>query len=295
MRPGFLKFFWTALFLCVLVFAPAVSFSNGISIEIRGEFSQGSVLFARVSGVSANASGTIGFLEKEFDMTNRSGALEATLPVPLDLAPGSYQVVASVVSDGVEERLSRTVSVSAKNYGVQRLALSGSQLALYDDPQADRDNDAILEALGRCSEDAVSWTSKFTRPVDGRVSTQFGLRRYYGDDPEPEFHKGVDIAGYVGKRVVAPQNGVVLMTGEDLVLHGGVVVLSHGRGVGTIYLHLDSVCVSVGDRVRQGDVIGIMGEKGVATGPHLHWAAYSQGIPVSPWQLVTLPASWLDE
>ncbi|MBR0518208.1 M23 family metallopeptidase [bacterium] len=134
---------------------------------------------------------------------------------------------------------------------------------------------------------------QFVKPVQGRTSTGYGLRRYYNDDPEPEFHKGIDIASWNGCNVVAPQNAVVVMAKENLILHGNVIVLDHGRGVGSLYLHLGSISVKEGQYVKQGQVIGTIGSSGASTGPHLHWATYSHGVPVNPWQLFALPSSWI--
>lgn len=282
-----------SLFLLFSVFACCgISSASQLSSELRGDFFQGSVIFASVKGASASAEAFAELDGRIFSLSNINGVLMGGISLPLDAAEGSYRIVFTVSDGGTKSSFERSVNIKPKAYGTQHLRITESQLASYDDPQSDIDNDAILDALKKCS-DNIRWEKSFIRPVDGRVSTLFGLKRFYNDDPEPEFHKGVDIAGYTGKKIVAPQNGIVLMAKNDLLLHGGTVVISHGRGIGTIYLHLDSVAVSEGQHVRQGEVIGFMGEKGVSTAPHLHWAAYAGGYPINPWLLMNLPASWL--
>lgn len=282
------------IFIFSLGFSSASESQEKPKIILKGSFTQGSVLFMEISGLSENSGGTVRFRDASYSLQYANNALATTIPISLDCPQGSYLLSAEISSGESVFNIERTINVSAHTYGVQRLWLSESQLASYDDPQANADNDAILAALKLCDKGEIAWHKKFICPLSGYISTAFGLKRFYNEDVTPEFHKGVDIAGVKGEIVSAPQNGIVLMAKENLPLHGGVVVLNHSRGLGTIYLHLDSVSVSKGEYVKQGDEIGRVGNKGVSTGAHLHWAAYSHGTPVNPWQLLTLPASWLE-
>ena len=98
-----------------------------------------------------------------------------------------------------------------------------------------------------------------------------------------EFHRGIDISGRKGEPITAPNHGKVVFT-DDLTFHGKTVVLSHGQGVGSIYIHMDSIDVEEGDRLKKGDTLGTVGSSGLSTAPHLHWGIYIHGKAVDPTQ-----------
>lgn len=121
----------------------------------------------------------------------------------------------------------------------------------------------------------------FIRPVQGRISGRFGNQRVYnGSAGAP--HSGMDIAAPKGTPVLAPAAGIVTFADPDLYLTGGTVVLDHGRGVSSNFLHLSRIDVRVGDRVAQGETIGAVGATGRATGPHLHWGMNWFDVRVDP-------------
>jgi murein DD-endopeptidase MepM/ murein hydrolase activator NlpD len=114
----------------------------------------------------------------------------------------------------------------------------------------------------------------FVWPVAGRISGRFGNQRVYvanGKDVPKSPHSGMDIAAPQGTPIKAPASGLVTFADADLYLTGGTVLIDHGHGVSSNFLHLSRLDVKVGDRVEQGQVIGAVGKTGRATGPHLHW------------------------
>lgn len=114
----------------------------------------------------------------------------------------------------------------------------------------------------------------FIWPVTGRISGRFGNQRVYvvgGKDVPKSPHSGMDIAAPEGTPVKAPAAGIVTFADTDLYLTGGTLLLDHGHGVSSNFLHLSRIDVKVGDRIEQGQVIGAVGKTGRATGPHLHW------------------------
>ncbi len=276
------------LFVCFC--APAWSQSENSSpkpvLSVQGSSLQGSILFLRLTGIEEQTDAKVQFDSITVDFIKEGAILAATLPIRLDAAPGAHPLIVTAKTPVGELTFKRTVNISAHTYGRQNLWLPESQLAKYDDPQADRDNAAIKEALGFVTE-GIIWKKRFITPTEGQVVTLFGLKRFYNSDPQPEFHRGIDIAAPLGQKIKASQNGIVRFAKRNLILHGDTVVIDHGKGVGTLYLHMNTINVKVGQNVQQGDIIGTVGSKGASSGPHLHWAAYSQGEPVDPRQLVT--------
>lgn len=118
--------------------------------------------------------------------------------------------------------------------------------------------------------DETGFAEAFQWPVQGRNSGRFGNQRIYDGTPGAP-HSGMDIAAAAGTPVRAPASGVVTFAAPDLYLTGGTLLLDHGRGISSNFLHLSRIDVRVGEVVRQGQVIGAVGATGRATGPHLHW------------------------
>ncbi len=121
---------------------------------------------------------------------------------------------------------------------------------------------------------------EFIWPVEGPISSTFGLRRFFNDQPRRP-HGGIDIAMPTGTPIVAPADGTIIDTGEYF-FNGNSVFIEHGLGVQTFYAHMHSISVSIGDEVKQGDEIGTVGETGRVTGAHLHWSLGLNGTWVDP-------------
>ena len=121
----------------------------------------------------------------------------------------------------------------------------------------------------------------FVWPVHGRISGRFGNQRIYNGEPRAP-HSGMDIAVPVGTPVRAPASGVVTFAAPALYLTGGTVLIDHGFGLSSNFLHLSALKVHVGERVRQGQVIALSGMTGRATGPHLHWGFNWFGTRLDP-------------
>ena len=129
----------------------------------------------------------------------------------------------------------------------------------------------------------------FTWPVTGRISGRFGNQRIYNGDPKAP-HSGMDIAVPTGTPVKAPAAGIVTFAAPDLYLTGGTILLDHGFGLSSNFLHLSRLDVKAGDHVRQGQVLGAAGMTGRATGPHVHWGFNWFGVRLDPLLLPGIAA-----
>lgn len=130
------------------------------------------------------------------------------------------------------------------------------------------------------------WRQSFIWPVRARISGRFGSQRVYRGEPG-SYHSGLDLAAPPGTTYVAPADGVViLIADEPFTLEGRLIMIDHGMGLNSAFLHSDRALVKVGDMVRQGQPIGTVGATGRATGPHLHWGLTWNGARVDPLPLV---------
>jgi murein DD-endopeptidase MepM/ murein hydrolase activator NlpD len=130
---------------------------------------------------------------------------------------------------------------------------------------------AQINAARRVNAASDGWRQAFIWPARGRISGLFGSQRIYRGEPGAP-HSGVDVAGATGTPVVAPADGVVVLAAASpFTLEGNLLMIDHGMGLNSAFLHLSRIDVKVGDVVRQGEPVGAIGMTGRATGPHLHW------------------------
>jgi murein DD-endopeptidase MepM/ murein hydrolase activator NlpD len=210
------------------------------------------------------------------------------LPVPMEMPAGDHHVtIYWKYADGRMGKATEPVRVAPRRFGVQHLKLSARQEQAYTAPEVERERELIGAALARVSDERA-WRGSFLMPVAGRISTQYGLQRYVNGRLAYR-HRGIDIAAPQGTPVVAAADGVVALAEDWFALHGQTVILDHGQGVATLYLHLSAIEVKAGQRVARGQVIGRVGSTGVATGPHLHYAVYVYGTAVDPLFWTDLP------
>jgi len=140
---------------------------------------------------------------------------------------------------------------------------------------------ALITAARDRDDERTDFTQTFIWPVQGRISGRFGNARVYNGQPGAG-HSGMDIAVPTGTAVKAPAAGVVTFAAPDLYLTGGTLLIDHGFGVSSNFLHLSRIDVKVGDRVDQGQVVAAVGATGRATGPHLHWGMNWFGTRIDP-------------
>ena len=144
-----------------------------------------------------------------------------------------------------------------------------------------RREQARVSAARTRDDDRADFAQRFIRPVEGRISGRFGSGRIYNGKPGAG-HSGMDIAAPTGTAVKAPAAGIVSFADPGLYLTGGTVVIDHGHGVSSNFLHLSRIDVKVGDRIEQGQPFAAVGATGRATGPHLHWGMNWFDVRVDP-------------
>lgn len=142
---------------------------------------------------------------------------------------------------------------------------------------------ARIDAARALVTDAQGWRQRFIFPVRGRISGRFGSQRIYRGEPGA-YHSGLDLTtGTSGTPFVAPADGVVILAAQTpFTLEGNLLMIDHGMGLNSAFLHCAQILVKEGDHVKQGQVIGRIGMTGRATGPHLHWSIKWQDARLDP-------------
>jgi biotin carboxyl carrier protein len=183
--------------------------------------------------------------------------------------------------DAAQESIN--LQVMPRDWPIERI--NGVPPATVNPPPAiaariEREQARVVAARIR-DDDRLDFAQSFTWPVQGRISGRFGNQRIYNGTPKSA-HSGMDIAAPSGTPVKAPASGLATFAAPDLYLTGGTLLLDHGHGVSSNFLHLSRIDVKVGDRVEQGQVIGAVGATGRATGPHLHWGMNWFDVRIDP-------------
>ncbi len=182
---------------------------------------------------------------------------------------------------GPEDTRNPAFWLSRRNFRIQRITLPANSRDLGTDHEFDR-----VDAFKALITPERYWNGAFLRPSQGRVSSEYGVRRYYnGVFAENYYHRGVDYAAPTGTPIIAPAAGRVVLVGrvaDGFELHGNTIGVDHGQGVASIFIHLNTIAVQEGDFVQPGQTIGTIGTTGASTGPHLHWGLYVNGVAVDP-------------
>ncbi len=193
--------------------------------------------------------------------------------------PGKYTLRICLPSGACQEK---KLVVASKPYPLERLYLTPEKTALLKPEIVKEESEIVAKAYSTFSAKPL-WFFPFSPPLKGEivVSSPFGLRRAYGNSPPSGFHDGVDFKAKEGTPVYAPAPGKVILA-RELTLRGKMVILDHGAGVMSGFLHLSEITVKEGQEVKRGELIGKVGNTGLSTAPHLHWEVRVNGIAVNP-------------
>ena len=239
----------------------------------------GGVAIIPLGSVSASADTPQTWLgDQPVLVTSDQNQWVAVVGLPLDVTPGSHEL--RVKMGGVTKTLDFVVN--PKNYPEQRITLkdkSKVRLSAADEDRAAREI-AVIKELKRHWRAAQDTDLAFILPVEGKLAGRFGVRRFFnGEQRAP--HAGLDVAVARGTPIKASAQGQVLAA-DDYFFNGKTIFVDHGNGLITMYCHLDRIDVKTGETVSKGQLIGLSGETGRATGPHLHWSVILNGAMVDP-------------
>ncbi|OQA33975.1 MAG: Murein DD-endopeptidase MepM [Betaproteobacteria bacterium ADurb.Bin341] len=212
--------------------------------------------------------------DRQLAVLQHEGRWVALLGIPLSQTPGPLHIKQ-------DNGKTHTIDVQPKEYTTQRLTIRDQRKVTPNPEDLERiaREKLILDAL-RTRFSNSQPDPDFSLPAQGPLSSRFGLRRIFNDQPRAP-HSGLDISVPEGAAITAASDGTVINTG-DYFFNGNSVYLDHGQGLITVYMHLSNIEVYEGQKVKRGERLGAAGATGRATGPHLHWGVILNGSSVDP-------------
>ena len=196
-----------------------------------------------------------------------------------------FDIIITKIINGKKEII--TKQVLKRKYNIQRI--DGLEESKVTPPESvykriKEENNKIGKARA-INSDLPFFKNQFIMPVKGIISGVYGSQRILNGKPRWP-HYGIDIAAKQGSMIKSSGSGVVTMAEDDLYYTGGTIIMDHGHGISTIYSHLETVMVSVGYNISQGDVIGTVGSTGRSTGPHLDFRVNWFQVRLDPMSVI---------
>jgi murein DD-endopeptidase MepM/ murein hydrolase activator NlpD len=228
------------------------------------------------------------WLNHRLDFFRSGNSWYALAGVPVETAPGSYELKLTETSaSGKALEITRTVKIAKAVY--PKITVKVAKQFTEPNPEQLRDINADKEVKQKVFATETTrrlWAGPFAAPVTASISDVFGTARVFNQEVQSR-HLGLDYGVPAGTPVHAVNRGTVILA-RPLYFEGSCVVIDHGRGLFSLYLHLSDFKVKEGDQVETGQLIGLSGGSGRATGPHLHLAIRWQGVYLNPALLLEL-------
>jgi hypothetical protein len=267
-------------FLVFFIYASADAFQVEV---LPDEISPGGAFTIKVTGAKTSRLPVASLAKKKFYFsTCGEGCFIAIGAVGIKAKPGGYTIKLRIG----DKRKSLKLVVKHTSFPTLRLTLPKDKVFLSpDDLVRAKREDKRLKSICQIVSERL-WEGNFVLPLENDISTVFGTKRVI-NQKMISIHRGVDIKGQEGEEVKASNSGRVVLA-EELFFGGNTIILDHGQGIYTAYMHLSEFKVKPEDIILKGDIIGFVGSSGRSTGPHLHFGVKVQNINTNPVSLVKL-------
>ncbi len=264
---------WAAAPIAVTAVAVSAQEQSGFILE--GQLAQGALIHGRApAGTSTLV----------LDGRPVPVAPDGRFLIAFDRDQGSTSLLEAMLADG--SRIEQSLTVAPRSWRIEHVNVARRPGGPTEEFLRLRERELARIAAARAvNASSEGWRQRFIWPTRGRISGLFGSQRVYRGEPA-SFHSGVDVAPGAGAPVVAPADGVVVLAGPPAFsLEGNLLIIDHGMGLNSAFLHLATQAVKEGQTVRQGQLIGTVGATGRATGPHLHWSMKWRDARIDPQPL----------
>lgn len=269
-----LNIIFSLLFFC----CPASSkeIKNEIILTPSQDIKQGETVFIEIKTDSGLKDPYFIFNNEKIKLYKKSKHLySGYLGINALLSPNKYPITVYSKDKIINQTL---ITIISANFPIDNIIISGEKSKLTIDQE---EQNKIFSCLKSSSKKAGWKNLPLNTPTDGYITSLFGGIRYKNGQPTGNYHKGVDIGADEGQNVFSVANGKVILA-EKFVYFGNTVIIDHGQGLSSVYMHLSEIYVKKNEKVKQGQIIAKVGSTGYATGPHLHFSIYINGTPVNP-------------
>jgi murein DD-endopeptidase MepM/ murein hydrolase activator NlpD len=234
--------------------------STVLAVELKGEAIQGGLIFG-----NANPGSRI-----QLDETEVMVSPDGDFVIGFGRDETGERIL--LINQPTGEKESLTLPIALREYAIERVDGLPPKTVTPDPEAAERIREEIvLVTTARARRDQrTDYVEGFGWPASGRLSGVYGSQRVLNGEPRRP-HYGMDIAAPTGSPVFAPADGIITMTHPDMYFSGGTIILDHGQGLSSSFLHLSKILVEAGTTVKKGDLIAEIGATGRASGPHLDW------------------------
>lgn len=230
---------------------------------------------------------SVTFLDRVLPVVSLNGNLNHIIfiGIPLETSAGIYPLTVLINEfNGTITEFATNIQLQPGGYGVQYISLPANKSELLAMPVEDNEF-LTLQTITNVFTTDRSFVGPLSLPAAAPMNARFGSKRGYNGNPPDRFHLGADFAGASGTPVLAAASGRIVLS-DALNIRGNAIAIDHGWGIFTTYSHLTERYVTIGEVVEAGSVIGTVGSTGRATGAHLHWEVWVNGVPVDPMQWV---------
>ncbi len=258
---------------CLLVVF--LNFCSAFAVDFNGKFVQGGLIWGKVEAGSA----------MKLDGVSVKVGTEGHFVFGFSREAKNTSQLLVTYPDGREEEI--ILTIQPRKFNIERVnGLPPKTVTPPPEWSARRkiETGRVRSARAHNTDD-LNWAWGFTKPAEGRFSGFYGSQRILNGEPRSP-HYGLDIAAKVGTPIYAPAGGVVRLAASDFLLEGGIVIIDHGFGVTSTLFHMNSVDVKEGSRLVKGDLIGTIGDKGRASGPHVDWRLNWKSVRLDPGLLI---------
>lgn len=230
------------------------------AISFEGEFKQGGLLIGQVQEGQ-----TVSYQGKTLKLTTNNQFL-------LGLGRNAPAITTVILNSQDKEPETITLKIAARQYNIQKI--EGVPAKTVTPPASDlqriKQDASMVREARKLVSNKQDFLKGFIKPADGPITGVYGSQRFYNGVPKSP-HYGIDYAAPTGTPVIAPADGIVTFAHNDLFYSGGTLIIDHGHGLSSTFLHLSEILVKPDQQVTLGMEIAKIGATGRATGPHLDW------------------------
>ena len=268
-------------FVLILYLSPFIVAQQNAAISIFPEnIYPGDVFVINVDSINTP---TAQFQGRSLIFYQNNGAYKALASIDITTEPGKYPLTLNHNN----QRITYNIAVRFKRFPVKNITLKSEKVFLSPENEKRADaEETLLKSIWNRTTPYPLWTDNFIIPIPSDITSPFGVKRIINKKKESR-HRGTDYRGKTGTPIKSINSGIVTLT-DNHFFGGNTVVINHGLGLYSVYLHLSQTNVSNGDRVIKGDILGLVGSTGRASGPHLHLSVKLYGESINPESLYKL-------